>query len=1020
MPPSRFAQKEHLSYRNLLAIPAKKEVQFSEIPVLTNGTDSEDLIAATSQYWITKHTNQGHLTFAPYHKPGKLANKTASLSACSGSISDFTTCPFDQLLAVANEAGETSIFSLPETLNPSGDTQAFNCIRKLHGESKNSPVDKLAFHSTTRGILAGSIGTQLAIWDAEHLSEGSPSINLASGAKVWDIKWGWDGRLLGATTRTGILQLWDPRASTMVSSCDNQDGSGGRKCSRLAWVGDHILTTSVNKLRDRQYSIFDPRSLNSPVKTERIDNSNGTLIPIVDPNRSILYLATRGESTFKWYKLNLSSTLTVEAFNSMLPMSPIAGIAMAPINHQTVDVMRTELCKFMILTKSAEVIPLTIQAPKRQYLDFHADVMPSVRSMEPAQAGQDWLKGNDQTVALVSQDPSAPGSIKSSIKSTPISTALQPTPASGIVQSSIKSAPATATMHQESPQAPGSPKNQLPATGPASYGVKKSFDAKPSDPAPSQSVVKPISKKGVVNKPVRWSRKYVNGQTSMQAEYEDLHNLSATFPADREMIKCTSSFFLVPIGGPGGRLGVHRLTNKGRLPTRLPCLINEANIVAFEVDQLVQGRVFVAGEDGKVRVFRVPEQGLEEDSLNAELILSASSMDRISLIKPHPTAKDILLTISDDMNKPCVRLWYVGQVGDTASGPSREIHLPSGAISSASWSLDGSLLAIANKAKTLYVLDPRRGDDTHWCQGSTHGSSRPVQVTWTDDRSHLLTTGFSSTGMREVKLYQVNQEQHAIESLAAISFDNSPAGFFIHYDPDTSIGYCWSKGERTTYLIELIETPNPNANPGQSTFKFDRLTPFVHSTIQLGYSFFIKQVLDVKAVEVGRALRLTGNQVEVVSFKIPRNRAEFFQDDIFCDTRDLLTPAFQNGQDWLDLLGQNDPQEDRQEKDLIEGFSRVSLQPVGMSRLSEAPLTKVQSNQKALIAQGPQLTDSQKADQYLDKLFQSAKRDDHHQLSGSSTSQSKLAKPDKDDDDDDEEEEVVGRSRVGAPVDDDW
>jgi hypothetical protein len=65
----------------------------------------------------------------------------------------------------------------------------------------------------------------------------------------------------------------------------------------------------------------------------------------------------------------------------MLPMSPIAGIAMAPINHQTVDVMRTELCKFMILTKSAEVIPLTMQAPKRQYLDFHADVMPSVRSM---------------------------------------------------------------------------------------------------------------------------------------------------------------------------------------------------------------------------------------------------------------------------------------------------------------------------------------------------------------------------------------------------------------------------------------------------------------------------------------------------------------------------------------------------------------------------------------------------------------------------------------------------------------
>ncbi|KAH9471617.1 hypothetical protein Pst134EA_005506 [Puccinia striiformis f. sp. tritici] len=995
MPPPRFAQKEHLSYRNLLAIPAKKEAQFSEIPVLTTGSDSEDLIVATSQYWITKHTNQGHLTCAPYDKPGKLANKTVSLSACSGSISDFTACPFDKLLAVASESGETSIFSLPERLNPPGDTQSFNCTRKLHSDTKNSPIDKLAFHSNSRGILAGSIGSQLAIWDAEHLNDGSPSINLTSGTRMWDIKWSWDGRLLGGTTRTGILQLWDPRDSTMVASCDNQDGSGGRKCSRIAWIGDHILTTSVNKLRDRQYSVYDPRSLSSPIKTERIDNSNGTLIPLVDPNRSILYLATRGESTFKWLKLNFSNTLTVEAFNSMLPVAPVAGIAMALINHQTVDVMKTELCKFMVLTKNAEVIPLTMQAPKRQYLYFHADVMPPVRSMEPAQIGQEWLQGKDQSVALLSQDPAASGGAKSFLKSTSDSVTSQP--------------------NQAASPAQVSPASQLPTIGPASYGVKKPVEPKLSDPVPSQSAKSPISQQSHVSKPVRWSRKYVNGQTSMQAEYEDLHNLSATFPADREMIKCTSNFFLVPIGGPGGRLGVYHLMNKGRLPTRLPCLINEANIVAFEVDQLDQGRVYVAGEDGKVRIFRVPEHGLEEDSLNAELILSTSGMERINLIKPHPTAQDILLTISDDMNKPCVRLWYVGKTEDS-SKPFNEIQLPSGAVSSASWSLDGSKLAVANKAKLLYVLDPRRGDDSHWCQGSTHGSPRPVQVTWTDDRSHILTSGFSSTGMREVKFYRVDYEQHVIESLSQISFDNSPAAFFIHFDPDTSIGFCWSKGERTTYLIELLETKDPSANPAKSTYKFDRLTPFVHSTIQLGYSFFIKQVLDIKAIEVAKALRLTGNQVEVVSFKIPRNREEFFQDDVFCDTRDLLNPIFKNGHDWL-TLGESDTLEgggDVQERELIDGIVRINLQPVGMSKLSQAPLTKAQSNQKSLIAKGPQLTDSQKADQYLDKLFQSAKRDDNH--TPGSTQSNLVTKPEQDDDD----EEVVGRSRVGAPVDDDW
>jgi len=45
--------------------------------------------------------------------------------------------------------------------------------------------------------------------------------------------------------------------------------------------------------------------------------------------------------------------------------------------------------------------------------------------------------------------------------------------------------------------------------------------------------------------------------------------------------------------------------------------------VAFEVDQLDLGRVYVAGEDGKVRVFRLPEHGLEEDCAQTECILSS-------------------------------------------------------------------------------------------------------------------------------------------------------------------------------------------------------------------------------------------------------------------------------------------------------------------------------------------------------------------------------------------------------------
>lgn len=135
------------------------------------------------------------------------------------------------------------------------------------------------------------------------------------------------------------------------------------------------------QLREREISLFDPRALSKgPIKSQSIDSSTGVLIPYVDPNRSLVYLAGRGETLLRWF--DLSSTLPgpIEVHHTRLT-DPIAGIAMAPINERTVNVMQTELCRFLILGKNCEVMPVVMQAPKRQYLDFHRDVMPPVRSM---------------------------------------------------------------------------------------------------------------------------------------------------------------------------------------------------------------------------------------------------------------------------------------------------------------------------------------------------------------------------------------------------------------------------------------------------------------------------------------------------------------------------------------------------------------------------------------------------------------------------------------------------------------
>lgn len=45
----------------------------------------------------------------PYHAFGKRANKVPGFVACAGGVSDFSTSPFDDLLAAGSEKGQVRL-----------------------------------------------------------------------------------------------------------------------------------------------------------------------------------------------------------------------------------------------------------------------------------------------------------------------------------------------------------------------------------------------------------------------------------------------------------------------------------------------------------------------------------------------------------------------------------------------------------------------------------------------------------------------------------------------------------------------------------------------------------------------------------------------------------------------------------------------------------------------------------------------------------------------------------------------
>lgn len=219
---------------------------------------------------------------------------------------------------------------------------------------------------------------------------------------------------------------------------------------------------------------------------------------------------------------------------------------------------------------------------------------------------------------------------------------------------------------------------------------------------------------------------------------------------------------------------------------------------------------------------------------------------------------------------------------------------------SLAWSPSGAYLAVACKDRQIRVLDPR--SPSRLLSVASHDSPRGVQLVWISE-TQLLSVGHAAGSTRQLRFYSI--EGDALRAGASLSLDVSPAVLFPHYDPDTSILWLWCKGSSTVLSFDV--------QPTNVRQPFVQLPPFTVGSLQNGIAFLPKTDVDVRSVEVLRALRLTTREVQEVSWKVPRRHTERFQDDVYPPTRGL--PAG-TPEEWL--AGE------------ISESSCIDLRPTGM------------------------------------------------------------------------------------------
>ncbi|KAJ8678987.1 hypothetical protein QAD02_014774 [Eretmocerus hayati] len=325
-------------------------------------------------------------------------------------------------------------------------------------------------------------------------------------------------------------------------------------------------------------------------------------------------------------------------------------------------------------------------------------------------------------------------------------------------------------------------------------------------------------------------------------------------------IAASAAFMAFNVDHNGSSLAVLPLEDCGRKSKTMPLLHAHADTVTdMDFSPFHDGLLATGSQDCLVKLWHIPESGLEEPICNPECTFSHRQR-RVEVVRWHPSAEHLLTTVSFTN----LSLWDIlSQKELFSNNEHKEV------IQSISWKQDGKLLASSCKDKQVRVLDPRAAKNIVQSAPS-HQSIKDSRVVWLGNSDRLLTTGFDSARLRQVYIRDLRNLKDPIKTL---ELDCSTGILMPLFDPDTNMLFLAGKGDTTIIYMEVMDK-DPHLVEG-----------IRHSGEQTkGVCLVPKRALNVMQAEVNRVLQLTSSMVIPIMYQVPRKTYRDFHADIYPET----------------------------------------------------------------------------------------------------------------------------------------
>ncbi|XP_076294360.1 coronin isoform X2 [Lasioglossum baleicum] len=337
-------------------------------------------------------------------------------------------------------------------------------------------------------------------------------------------------------------------------------------------------------------------------------------------------------------------------------------------------------------------------------------------------------------------------------------------------------------------------------------------------------------------------------------------------------ITASAAFMAFNVDHNGSSLAVLPLEDCGRKSKTMPLLHAHADTVTdMDFSPFHDGLLATGSQDCLVKLWHIPETGLEESLCNPECTFSHRQR-RVEAVCWHPAAEHLLTTVSYTN----LSLWdVISQQELFSNNEHTEV------IQSLSWKQDGVLLATSCKDKQVRIIDPRAAACiVNSC--SSHQSIKDSRIVWLNS-NRILTTGFDAARLRQVYIRDL---RHLSEPVKTIELDCSTGILMPLFDPDTNMLFLAGKGETTIMYVEVMD---------KDPFLVEGIR---HSGEQTkGVCLVPKRALNVMQAEVNRLLQLTSNMVIPIMYQVPRKTYRDFHADIYPDTTGCV--AQNNAAAWI-------------------------------------------------------------------------------------------------------------------------